>query len=817
MQKVSFIPRIPQANVKSNNIYTSFGDFFVISEKKHDLVSFKILESKIAPGRICHISKVFSVSLSEQDDSNFRKLYSECCDFTYHKLSQTTIAEHRIVIIPVMQKKGLNEWDATIDWCRSYFSSQTIFSIFNALCIRHDKSNQGRKLREFFRSNGEKINRFVRFVMSLDVPVHQFVQEAPELRNEELSKQELMGLWAAMKLQERIIGRAVRYERVNKARPNPTRDAHIDVVYSVAFDCFAPLVHRKEETYHEYFQHVYNQDVDGTIPLIDVFPVRMRGADEWYNMLSEFPDAFCKEHKRILEVMQERNDVIMKLITSIWNRIPDDYATVQPTRLQPMELAHSTDFPLISGTFIHLLNRLDDQLKPVSIGKQLASGLIRSAAEMIYKETGYKFKNLMYLRSALTDPTYQYNQTLLVHPYQRLEFLGDAVLDLCTTIPIFNYNEDAPEGDMTILRHTMVSNKTFAKLGKRMGIDKYVLTLAPSNYTDSSKSMADIVESLFGAIFMDSNMRECFRVYQVLVRKYQHIFMKAVSRLKCGANTIEGIVSMSPEDYGVIRCSNIRNFPHRLTVEHVRDFIGFDINYLELPLFKVALSHVSALKEFTYDRMEFIGDNVLKLAVCTSLYTAFPETEESGLGICGSYYKSNDEVGKAAIALGLAKLAEFGVEKESLAMDTLETISYEGAYVDKAHGDLFEAVTAAVAMTQGLDTALKFVRDNVIGERFRNRADAPQYDPKSTLILRISKELHCSPVYDIWLSEGMHYAYVSVCGVQLPFIGTSEDKLKSAMVVSTKILDEMDRDPEFIAKIVKEAELIRDDQNQVNI
>lgn len=86
---------------------------------------------------------------------------------------------------------------------------------------------------------------------------------------------------------------------------------------------------------------------------------------------------------------------------------------------------------------------------------------------------GYHFNNRAYLLQALTHSSYTPNR--ITHCYQRLEFLGDAVLDFLITSHIYESCGKLNPGQVTDLRSALVNNNTFASFTVRCGFHKFLL------------------------------------------------------------------------------------------------------------------------------------------------------------------------------------------------------------------------------------------------------------------------------------------------------------------------------------------------------
>ena len=94
---------------------------------------------------------------------------------------------------------------------------------------------------------------------------------------------------------------------------------------------------------------------------------------------------------------------------------------------------------------------------------------------------------------------------------ERLEFLGDAVLELVVTEHLFKNYPDNPEGDLTDWRAALVNTKSLAKISKKLKLGKYLL-LSNGEKRERGKAkqymLADTFEALIGAIYMDGGYGE---------------------------------------------------------------------------------------------------------------------------------------------------------------------------------------------------------------------------------------------------------------------------------------------------------------------
>lgn len=123
------------------------------------------------------------------------------------------------------------------------------------------------------------------------------------------------------------------------------------------------------------------------------------------------------------------------------------------------------------------------------------------------KKIGYRFQNRALLKQALTHSSYANEQKInKLKDYERLEFLGDAVLELISSDFLFHTNTDMPEGKLTKLRSSMVCEPALAYCAKDLELGEYMLLgkgeeATGGRYRDSITS--DAMEAVIGALYLD--------------------------------------------------------------------------------------------------------------------------------------------------------------------------------------------------------------------------------------------------------------------------------------------------------------------------
>ncbi|KAK2825831.1 hypothetical protein Q5P01_020045 [Channa striata] len=222
-----------------------------------------------------------------------------------------------------------------------------------------------------------------------------------------------------------------------------------------------------------------------------------------------------------------------------------------------------------------------------------------SGFENFEKKINYTFQNKAYLLQAFTHASYHYNT--ITDCYQRLEFLGDAILDYLITKHLYEDPRQHSPGVLTDLRSALVNNTIFASLAVKYDYHKYFKAISPELFhviddfvqfqleknemqgMDSElrrseedeekeedievpKAMGDIFESLAGAIYMDSKMslETVWQVYYPMMRPLIEKFSANVPR-----SPVRELLEMEPETAKFSPAERTYDGKVRVTVEVV--------------------------------------------------------------------------------------------------------------------------------------------------------------------------------------------------------------------------------------------------------
>lgn len=133
---------------------------------------------------------------------------------------------------------------------------------------------------------------------------------------------------------------------------------------------------------------------------------------------------------------------------------------------------------------------------------------------------GYKFRNSLLLAEALTHSSLSHETRKRLFDNQRLEFLGDAVLQLVITEHLFKHFPDFAEGQLTKLRSRIVSREGLKVHALQIGLGQYLMMgrgEENSGGRERASILADAFEALLGAIYLDSSLEETRRVVLVMI------------------------------------------------------------------------------------------------------------------------------------------------------------------------------------------------------------------------------------------------------------------------------------------------------------
>jgi len=144
--------------------------------------------------------------------------------------------------------------------------------------------------------------------------------------------------------------------------------------------------------------------------------------------------------------------------------------------------------------------------------------------EDLQNQLSYWFQDLSLLRLALTHPSVSHESGASTQTNQRLEFLGDAVLQLVLTHKLFEAFPSLSEGDLTKARAKLVNCRALAEHSRQLGLGQHLIVSRGEEHQGGRNrlsALADSFEAVLGAIFLDGGLGAA---REFILRQFQSTF-----------------------------------------------------------------------------------------------------------------------------------------------------------------------------------------------------------------------------------------------------------------------------------------------------
>ena len=130
--------------------------------------------------------------------------------------------------------------------------------------------------------------------------------------------------------------------------------------------------------------------------------------------------------------------------------------------------------------------------------------------EILEERIGYRFRDKALIKQALTHSSFTNEQKIYrAKNYERLEFLGDAVLELVSSEFLFRDQPEVPEGELTKQRASMVCEPSLAFCARDLELGEFIL-LGKGEESSGGRNRdsitSDVMEAVIGAIYLDGGM-----------------------------------------------------------------------------------------------------------------------------------------------------------------------------------------------------------------------------------------------------------------------------------------------------------------------
>lgn len=146
---------------------------------------------------------------------------------------------------------------------------------------------------------------------------------------------------------------------------------------------------------------------------------------------------------------------------------------------------------------------------------------------MVEEVLGIKFKNHDYIKIALTHSSYA-KQFKDSYYNERLEFLGDSVLQLCITEYLFSNFKKKTEGELTKLRSLIVCENSLYTVAQKLKLSRFIKMSKGEELTggrERKSIQADAVEAVIAAIYLDQGIK---KANEFILREFNNIINKAI-------------------------------------------------------------------------------------------------------------------------------------------------------------------------------------------------------------------------------------------------------------------------------------------------
>ncbi|CAH0520894.1 unnamed protein product [Peronospora belbahrii] len=280
-------------------------------------------------------------------------------------------------------------------------------------------------------------------------------------------------------------------------------------------------------------------------------------------------------------------------------------------------------------------------------------------------------------------------------PYERLEFLGDAVLGFLVASSAFLKLPNAGEGFLHQTRVDIVNNGNLGKMAKAANFESLLLSafdLAKLNEELKAKITADCFEALLGALYKDQGIAPCRALLGSLMDLYDPE-LRELCYLSTEELIKESQIYVDKDRSAIKKWSKYT----QTLLLHRRFAARSGVDIANTHLWLQAVTHASFQKpridedEFighdpSYERIEFLGDAVLQLLSSEFLVDAFPYHQEHLLTQVRSSLVKNTKLAIVARKAGYEEFIRLGSEVKKSGQ----------LYIEDVLADVFEATLGAV-------------------------------------------------------------------------------------------------------------------------
>ncbi|XP_045773566.1 ribonuclease 3 [Maniola jurtina] len=274
---------------------------------------------------------------------------------------------------------------------------------------------------------------------------------------------------------------------------------------------------------------------------------------------------------------------------------------------------------------------------------------------------------------------------------ERLEFLGDAVVEFISSIHLFRMFPGLAEGGLATYRASIVQNQHLALLAKNIGLEQYMLCAHGSDLCREvvmRHAMANCFEALMGALFLDAGLEVTDRVFSLALWHGEPEFLEVWSKER--PHPLQEQEPLGDRKY-------IKDFEFLQRLTEFEESIGVQFKHIRL-LARAFTDRSVGFTNLTLgsnQRLEFLGDTVLQLVVSDRLYRHFPDHHEGHLSLLRSSLVNNRTQSMVCDDLNMS---EYAIYNNPKAKPTTK----------KHKADLLEAFLGALYIDKNLEYCQAF-------------------------------------------------------------------------------------------------------------
>ena len=187
-------------------------------------------------------------------------------------------------------------------------------------------------------------------------------------------------------------------------------------------------------------------------------------------------------------------------------------------------------------------------------------------SDLLQTKLGYTFKRHALLRNAITHPSFVNEHKLdLSESNARLEFLGDAVLQLAMSDYLYHRHLDMPEGELTKMRASLVCENGLATIAKNLELGNFLLLgqgEAKEGGREKDSILSDDLEAIFGAVYLDGGIEE---TRHVIVSLFEPHIDRVLKQARDFKSTLQEILQKNGSETATYMIINEEGPAHQKT------------------------------------------------------------------------------------------------------------------------------------------------------------------------------------------------------------------------------------------------------------